>query len=334
MVAPEYTHRFVDLKIFMKKFVTAARPSVALSIIVIVLFFSTVYVRYGGQIILTDSSISLPSAAMVVFFLGAFIANCGKIFGRNPASRVEALKKVATVILDWLPFPMLLFVYENLKGRIWIIAAHDYTPWLAKTDLWMFHCYPTVVMEKIYHPVLTDIMAFCYALYFIMPFIVTVLLYLKRRHRDFQLAAFIIIMCFYLGFVGYISLPGVIPKFYLRHLYTYEKIPSLFLHSLMDRLYEKANAAEIWGAFPSLHVGISSVGLMISYYFKGLVGRGRGLFWIFLPFTIILWISTVYLRYHWIIDIYAGWVLAVFVFFAGKWLFNKWEKFVVRVSFK
>lgn len=171
-------------------------------------------------------------------------------------------------------------------------------------------------------------MAFCYAMYFVMPFLITFILYLQRRHREFQQVTLIIIICFYLGFLGYISLPGVIPKFFLKDLYLYPKIPSLFLHSSMDKLYEKANAAEIWGAFPSLHVAISSVGLILSFLIKGLAGKGRGLFWIFLPVTLMLWTSTVYLRYHWIIDIYAGWVLAIFcvvIGYWGYWVFNKWD---------
>jgi len=305
------------------RFLFLARPSVVISVVFTVLFFGLVYIRYGGQIILTDSSISLPAAAMVIFSLASIASRYRLLFFGNAAERRKVLKRAGRIVLDWLPFPMLLFVYENLKGRIWIIAKNDFTPWLASTDISMFGFYPTVAMEKIYHPLLTDIMAFSYALYFVMPFIATFILYFQRRNREFQRAMFVIIICFYLGFVGYISLPGVIPKFFIKEAFLYPTIPSLFFHSLADKLYEKANAAEIWGAFPSLHIAVSTVGLILSFQIKGLVGKGRGLFWIFLPLTILLWISTVYLRYHWIIDIYAGWALAIFCCLVGAWIFNK-----------
>jgi len=46
---------------------------------------------------------------------------------------------------------------------------------------------------------------------------------------------------------------------------------------------------------------------------------------IFFPFAVSLFISTLYLRYHYFIDMIAGFLLAIIVFFLGPRLNNWWE---------
>ena len=33
-------------------------------------------------------------------------------------------------------------------------------------------------------------------------------------------------------------------------------------------------------------------------------------FWVLLPFALGLWVSTIYLRHHYVVDLFAGWLLA------------------------
>ena len=51
--------------------------------------------------------------------------------------------------------------------------------------------------------------------------------------------------------------------------------------------------------------------------------------WIFLilihPFAISLFFSTLYLRYHYFVDMIAGFLLAIIVFYFGPILNNWWE---------
>src|SRR5262249_26874542 len=42
----------------------------------------------------------------------------------------------------------------------------------------------------------------------------------------------------------------------------------------------------------------------------------RGWFWVLLPFVAGLWLSTIYLRHHYVVDLLAGWALAP----VGAWL--------------
>ena len=56
-------------------------------------------------------------------------------------------------------------------------------------------------------------------------------------------------------------------------------------------------------AFPSLHAGVSLLALYYAWRYV------RGWFWVLLPFALGLWVSTIYLRHHYVVDLVAGWML-------------------------
>ena len=72
--------------------------------------------------------------------------------------------------------------------------------------------------------------------------------------------------------------------------------------------------------FPSLHNGI--IFLILLFAFKQ--SKTYALF--FLPLAISLFISTLYLRYLYFIDMIAGFALAVIIFYLGPRLNNWWEE--------
>ena len=69
--------------------------------------------------------------------------------------------------------------------------------------------------------------------------------------------------------------------------------------------------------FPSLHVGISFVVWLYAYR------NSRRLFLVLSPLILSLWVSTVYLRYHYLIDCIAGLILAPLSFLLANWLFKR-----------
>ena len=51
-------------------------------------------------------------------------------------------------------------------------------------------------------------------------------------------------------------------------------------------------------------------------------------FWIFLPVVFALVISTVYLRYHYVVDVIGGILLSVLTIYIGDKFYNKLENSV------
>ena len=64
-------------------------------------------------------------------------------------------------------------------------------------------------------------------------------------------------------------------------------------------------------AFPSLHAAVSLVALVYAWR------HVRAWFWVLLPFALGLWVSTIYLRHHYVVDLLAGWALAPVAVCAG-----------------
>ena len=58
----------------------------------------------------------------------------------------------------------------------------------------------------------------------------------------------------------------------------------------------------------------------------------RWFFWIQLPFGTGLVLGTVYLRHHWVVDILAGFALAVFFYWAGPRIERRWERAARRLA--
>lgn len=286
-----------------------------------------IFVDPTARIIYLDSTITVPLGGMLFLIALIFIRSGKKVFKRDGV--YETSQKALRVFFDWLPIPILLFIYENFKARIHFFNHRDFTPYLIKFDRMLFGTDLSVYLEKIVNPFLTDVMAFFYAIYFLIPFLSLWTFYIKGMEREFRLSSAMLVLCFYVGFIGYVLIPMKPPWSYLDGFFTKE-LKGIFLHNTFDAFYKRHNPAAEWGAFPSLHVAVSTLGLLISYRFKGMLGRGRGLFYLLLPFVIGLWISTIYLRHHWFIDIIAGWVVALIAYEMGNFFEMSWERILKR----
>ena len=71
------------------------------------------------------------------------------------------------------------------------------------------------------------------------------------------------------------------------------------------------------GAIPSSHIG-----LMVTYMLL-MWQHARKLFYWILPFSILLALSTVYIKAHYVIDVITGAALAFPFYYYSVWLWNK-----------
>lgn len=197
--------------------------------------------------------------------------------------------------------------YINNKDMDYIFLEIDYK---------IFGFYPYVYLEKFTNPYLTEIMQLSYCVYYFLPFILGFYLLKNGMQDDFQKAMFFILLCFYLSFIGYIIFPALGPRFSIAHMFNIE-LEGVFL---ADKIKNFLNSLEgiKRDAFPSGHVGISLLILLILYKYN------KKIFWITLPSVILLMISTVYCRYHYFVDVIAGLILTVVTLLVGKLYYNFW----------
>ncbi len=213
------------------------------------------------------------------------------------------------VICVWL-------IFDSLEWVVHYVNPHDIDPLLIKLDYLIFGNHPTIVLERIVHPILTDIFQVAYTTYYFIPIGLGILLLTHRKEEAFDRSLFLILFCFYLSYLGYILFPAIGPRFTIDHLQTI----GLQGFMIADPIREILNRLEgiKRDAFPSGHTAVAIMVLYCAYRFE------RRYFWICLPMVTALVFSTVYCRYHYVIDVIAGVALFLVCVVIGEWYFNFW----------
>ena len=70
-------------------------------------------------------------------------------------------------------------------------------------------------------------------------------------------------------------------------------------------------------AFPSSHVGISVIALLMAGR-----ARSKGLFFTLLPFVVLICFATVYIRAHYAIDVLGGLIAAAAFYFLWNYIYS------------
>jgi membrane-associated phospholipid phosphatase len=109
------------------------------------------------------------------------------------------------------------------------------------------------------------------------------------------------------------------------------RLSGLFLYDRLQGAWDSLSVIR-GGAFPSLHVGISSVALIYAYQYRNLTRLNKYIWYLYIPLVTSLWFSTVYLRHHWVIDIFAGWLVALGSYVMAEKLLRTWLDLKRRFS--
>lgn len=226
------------------------------------------------------------------------------------------VKKNWRFIRDWLPFGFCIAIYTNLHDTVHFANPSDVQHWLIKIDQWMFGVQPCVWVEQFIHPTLTDIFIAAYANYFVLNICVAVVLYFQKRYMEFRYTLVTTIICYYIGYFLFIIFPAAPPRIVLKPFFTV----SLHGHILEPIKHAiEVSAQDSRGAFPSLHCAVSFVSMFFGWRYL------RWMFWLMVPMVIMLVVSTIYLRHHYVIDLIAGLILAFFAFWIGPKLEDWWN---------
>ena len=109
--------------------------------------------------------------------------------------------RVGRFINDFSPILYLILIYQSL-GDLSQYLRPDVDPQLIRLDFLLLGVNPTVWLERWIVPWLTGVLSLAYLSYFFMPARLVHTLYLKESRRDFDLAAFVMLLVWYLSFIG------------------------------------------------------------------------------------------------------------------------------------
>jgi len=219
-------------------------------------------------------------------------------------------------VLTFSPILFIVLIYESLGDLIQYLHP-DIDQTLIEIDLFLFGVHPTLWMQRWIVPWFTDLMSLCYISYYFLPVTLVLVLYVKGR-PGVHPSLFVLTLGYYLSFIGYILFPAVGPRYAMTDLYTVPLGGSFITDFLRDAL----NAIEHnkRDCMPSGHTQLVLMVLYLSYRYEKI------LFYIFFPIVCGLILSTVYLRYHYVIDLLVGAALAVFCVIIGPRFYEWWSQ--------
>lgn len=206
-------------------------------------------------------------------------------------------------------FFVMLVSFEAIVYFIKVKQLATYDEALLKWDHALFFGkQPAVWMESIISEPLTYVLSGAYLSWFIFIFgtIVLMMMYGRRAALEYTTA---VLLTFYIGYIVYMFVPAVGP------LYTYPFMTDV--GGLTSMMLERQPHADV---FPSLHTGTTVVMLIQVWRCC------RAWVWFYAPAAFLIMMSTMYLRFHYGIDVIAGVLLALAVTKVSPMMMRAWSR--------
>lgn len=230
------------------------------------------------------------------------------------AAASKSRSRILHVLRDWYPALYIPIIFVQLRILVPAVHPRTYDDLLLAWDNALFGEYPGHYLDAIASPLLTEVLRGCWLSYFVLPFILGVPLYCRRDKGAFHETVLVLVLGWLVSYLGYYALPAWGPGYF------HEKVPApqcvhdggvtqsmaLFLFSLEGKMHD---------IFPSGHTMIALIVL-----WQARRHRLRG--WpLLIPLVAGLVMGTVYLRYHYGVDILAGVALVIPIL----WLAPRWH---------
>ena len=240
--------------------------------------------------------------------MGAFLAII--VFLTQPP---RPLPKALQIAVDFYPAAYVPFVYESLGVLIAAARGRASDDLLIAADRAILGGDVTVLLQPYVRPGLAAFLYVAYSTYYFMPIVLGAVLW-RNAPEEARRFIFTLTICFYVSYAGYFTVPAYGPRTALATSHT---VP-LDSHPVADAINRTINELEHTklDAFPSGHTMITVAVLIVAWQ------RARKVFWILLPIATLLIFSTMYCRYHYLVDVLAGVVLAFATVPLGERLYD------------
>jgi len=204
--------------------------------------------------------------------------------------------RVVDFIRYFLPFALLGYWYpETFYFNNFIFDDLDHH--FVQADQLLFGCQPSLEFSgRMSWRWFSELMYFGYFSYYFIFFGTALWCYVYRKEW-LNKAIFMFVGSFYLFYVIFAILPVMGPQFYFSP--PLNEVPDGYLFCEIQR-FILAIGEKPTGAFPSSHVGISFTVVIF------VVQHCRVLLKYVLPLFVILVLATVYIKAHYLVDVFGG----------------------------
>lgn len=234
-----------------------------------------------------------------------------------------------SVLRRFYVIPMIYLMYDQVHAYVRLVHPVDYDTQLIAADRWLFGGDPTVWMGTWAHPALTEYLQLCYFLFYLLPIMQAVELWRKGAWEDLDVFARGMTFCYFISYLAYFAMPAIGPRFTLHDFTATDlELPGLWLTPWLRDIVNIGGGVALGvtdpasvvnrDCMPSGHTMMTLVNILLGFRFRS---QFR---WWFVVIGSSLILSTVYLRYHYAVDVLVGAALALATLplepFVAAWL--------------
>jgi membrane-associated phospholipid phosphatase len=295
--------------------VAAAGVSIAL----VILFLTTRLFRSFQIGMLDLLFILLPVGVLgIKALLGLLLAStASETENLDPTKLVLSFfKPLAKILRDWFPFLLLSACYYSLYNNLILrINPHLADATLSKIDGAILGNQASFLLEPYIRPWLTDILNIVYFSHVLVFPGAALYFYVKKEEKAFRRIMMGLLTIILMGVTSYLLIPAEGPEKFFADRYT---------HDLQGQLVTRGvdyiiNLGRVdLDCFPSLHVGIP---FLLCLYLRD---YRRKMFVPMLIYVALMCTATIYLRYHYLIDVVAAFVYAPAAYMLSDFLLAHW----------
>ncbi len=244
--------------------------------------------------------------------------------------------RIAHILRSFYILPVGYMMYAQVHNYIPLVNPHTYDATLAAWDRAIFGVNPTEWIYRFANPFLTEYFQIWYNIFQLMLVVPAIEFYLRNRMRTFRVFAMTLLAGFYLSYLLYFIMPAIGPRFEVHDFYSIDRdLPGLVLTGPFRELINAGNniTPDMTDPYdvvnrdcmPSGHTMMSVLGILLVWRYRS---RWR---WFITIGGISIVIATIYLRYHYVVDLLAGAILAVFLYYIHTWLVRLWKRWGIQV---
>ena len=222
----------------------------------------------------------------------------------------------------------ILYFTESIWLSQLMFDGASFDAFFAGLDYRIFGFQPAIQFPHYFqqYRVINEMFFFSYFFYYGLVSTGVWILFIRKHYQQAVHTLFIISVSFFIMYVWFIFFPVKGPKYFFTELNEmwYSNFQGFFFTKIMKGLFNNTNLGG--AAFPSSHVALALIAFILNWKYN------RYLIPVYLPLTILLFISTVYLYAHYFVDIPAGIVTGIVLYLLVPLLIKPAKRLSSRVD--
>lgn len=228
--------------------------------------------------------------------------------------------KIFQIARRYYPVPIIYLMYQQVHSYVPVVHPGLYDDVLIAWDQALFGVNPTQWLQQFSHPALTEYLQITYTLFYFLPVMHGVELTLRGDYERLGTFVYLMTFGFLISYLMYFLMPAIGPRFTLHDfLATDRDLPGMFLTETFREFINAGGSAPAGvpdpaaivnrDCMPSGHTMMTLMNMILAFRYRS---RLR---WFFAVVGGSLIFSTVYLRYHYVVDVIAGILSALAVLY-------------------